>query len=277
MFSFITCSYFFGMEIQQTADGASGAEFAVSRDQTDHKSSTYITTVQTGSQLMKWNANTQFVYANAEQSRRAGREARLHVRLQISNSELWCQTNCMCAWLCVWLCVIDSPVLNPHCCICCSLFCLLHFIMNCCTQLVCDTLWKLPGPFYHECCVIIKRWNAALCIQPKVHHVMIRSQRCFCFLRKLVLSFFSFPSDWFCNVFSASLPSSPNHSWTLLPHCVLFCCQLNINLIHSNFILLPSKTFLLSQLPSIFSIILSVLICLYSPPRTLLPSFCHSP
>lgn len=88
------------------------------------------------------------------------REARLHIRLQISNSELWCQTNCMCAWLCVWLCVIDSPVLNPHCCICCFLFCLLHFIMNCCTQLVCDTLkatwtflsWMLCDHKTMKCC-----------------------------------------------------------------------------------------------------------------------------
>lgn len=49
------------------------------------------------------------------------------------------QTQCVC--------VTDSPRLNPLCCICCSLFCLLLFILNCCSQLVCDTLWKLPGPF----------------------------------------------------------------------------------------------------------------------------------
>lgn len=147
----------------------------------------YSTAVQTGSQLMKWNVNTQFVYANEQQSRRAGREARRHVRLQNSASFQTQisdvkQTVCVHVCVCVRACVFDWQPCDKSSLLYLlySLFCLLLFIMNCCSQLVCDTLWKLPGPF-HECSVIINWWNAALCIQPKGHHVTIKSQR-FCLI-----------------------------------------------------------------------------------------------
>lgn len=161
MLPFITCSHCFGMEIWQTVDGAEHSRIHCKRRSNRSKSFMYSITVQTGSQLMKWNANAQFVYANEEQDAILEPCQTPELSLDVT-LELWCGTKCVCvcvyiyiyACVCVRTCthecarVIDSPTLNPLCCFCCSLFCLLLFIMNCCSQLVCDSLWKLPGPFF---------------------------------------------------------------------------------------------------------------------------------
>lgn len=78
-------------------------------------------------------------------------------------------------------------------------------------------LWhslKATWTFFHECSVIIDLWNATVCIQPKVTMLMIKSQRSF-----LISGRFQLSLTTESKTFSLPLyPSSPNHSWTLIPY-----------------------------------------------------------
>lgn len=142
----ITCSHFFGMENRTNRHGSWIQCKLRHIKQLHHQ-------CYSPNRLMKWNANTQFVYANEEQRR--------HVRLQ--SSKLWAlmwTKRCMCVYLCVyqceWVCIWEGSVLSGVSALLCSV---------CCSSAApSSSLWKLPGPF-HERCVIIKWYNAAFCIK----------------------------------------------------------------------------------------------------------------
>lgn len=142
-----TCSHFFGIEIRQTL-----------------KTCTYTLN------RMKSNANTQFTYAKEDVQPGTVWDLRI---LKLWNQQPLC------------LCVIDSLWLNHLLCIRCSLFCLLFFITNCCSQLVCGTLWKLPGLCDHK---LMKRCCPHLAKGP---HVNDKDSKVFCNIWEYIT--FSFP------------------------------------------------------------------------------------
>lgn len=159
----------------------------------------------------------QFVYANEEQSRRAERATRSHVRLQNSAS-FQALSSDVKQTQCVWLTasgLILSVVSAVLCSVCCS------SLWTAAPNLS-VTLSKSYLDLFHECPVIINWLNAPLCIQPKVTMLLIKSQRSF-LISEITRPIFSFHSDWIFNVFSASLPFIPKPLLNPAPSFFLFC------------------------------------------------------
>ena len=173
------------------------------------KSSTYTTTVQTGYQLMEWNANTVCLCKwGAEPPSRTCNQKPCQTSELSSDVK---QTQC------VWLTasgLILSVVSAVLCSVCCS------SLWTAAPNLS-VTLSKSYLDLFHECSVIINWLNAPLCIQPKVTMLLIKSQRSF-LISEITRPIFSFRSDWIFNVFSASLPFIPKPLLNPAPSFFLF-------------------------------------------------------
>lgn len=170
-------------------------------------------------QRMKWNANTQFAYANVERNQTPCQTSELVPKCENKH------TVCVCVWLTASGSIL-SVVFAVLCSVCCSSLWTAAPNLSVTHS---EATWAFSWMFCdHE-------MMKCYCVHSaKGHHVNDKESEVF--LRSLwkLQSFSALPHYWIYNIFSASLPLHPQTTpepWSLV--LFFFCDMLPIDLIHS--------------------------------------------